>query len=135
MKNIQSNVSTVPVDPPPAEPTFTPSTGKYAWGPNGEVPKEMQDWSATDVSDYITATTKLYQEGKVGPGAVSKAVALKKFHAAKYVAFQNQKVTDWRKESPDFDDPSSPNYRMLFGRTKVKLGIDSQTGLEAWQRA
>ncbi len=135
LKNIQSNISTVPVIPPPTPPTITPSVGKYAWGPNGEIPKEMQDWSIKDVTDYIREITRLYREGKVGPSAVQHAVALKRFHKDKYVAAQNKKVEDWRKESPDFDNPSSPKYRMLWGRTKVKLGTDPITGLEAWQRA
>ena len=134
LKKIAANISTVSIDPPPTPPTFTPSTGGIAWGPDGEASAEMQNWSAKDVSDYIREITRLYKEGKVTPGAMIQAAALKRFHHAKYVAFQNQKVTDWRNESPEFDDPSSPKYRMLFGRTLVEEFTDPITGEPSWRR-
>jgi len=133
LKNIQTNISPAPVVRPPDELLTLPS-GLNAWGLDGTIPKEMQSWSTKDVEGYLRSIIKLNKEGKVGPGAVNRAYAVKRFHAEKYRLFQNNKVTEWKAEHPEFDDPSSPDYRMLYGRFLITEGTDDFSGKFAWKR-
>ena len=111
------------------------SSGKPAVQDDGGITEDMKNWTAEEASSYISAITKLYREGKVGPSAVFKAAALKKYHAASYEAYQDAKVDNYARENPEFNDPTSDKYRMMWGRFKVEEEISPQTGNPSWTRA
>ena len=111
------------------------SSGKPAVQDDGGITEDMKNWTAEEASSYISAITKLYREGKVGPSAVFKAAALKKYHAASYEAYQDAKVDNYARENPEFNDPTSDKYRMMWGRFKVEEEISPQTGNLSWTRA
>ena len=111
------------------------SSGNPAVQDDGGITEDMKNWTAEEASSYISAITKLYGEGKVGPSAVFKAAALKKYHAASYEAYQDAKVDNYARENPEFNDPTSDKYRMMWGRFKVEEEISPQTGNPSWTRA
>ena len=111
------------------------SSGKPAVQDDGGITEDMKNWTAEEASSYISEITRLYEEGKVGPSAVFKAAALKKYHAASYEAYQDAKVDNYARENPEFNDPTSDKYRMMWGRFKVEEEISPQTGNPSWTRA
>ena len=135
LKKIATNISTVQIDPPPPAPTFTPSTGTNAWGlTDGEIPKNMQNWTAKDVNDYLLEIRRLGNAGILRKGAIQRALAVQKFHAESHRLYQNARTEKWRTENPDFDNPSSPNYRMFENKILLKEGTNEHNGKFQWQR-
>ena len=111
------------------------SSGKPAVQDDGGITEDMKNWTAEEASSYISEITRLYEEGKVGPSAVFKAAALKKYHAHSYEAYQDAKVDNYARENPEFNDPTSDKYHMMWGRFKVEEEISPQTGNPSWTRA
>jgi len=111
------------------------SSGKPAVQDDGGITEDMKNWTAEEASSYISEIIRLHGEGKVGCSAVLKAAALKKYHAASYEAYQDAKVNNYARENPEFNDPNSDKYRMMWGRFKVEEEISAQTGNPSWKRA
>ena len=134
LATIQSNSSTYQKIRLPDEIPVL-SSGKPAVQDDGGITDDMKNWTAEEASSYISEITRLYREGKVGPSAVFKAAALKKYHAASYEAYQDAKVDNYARDNPEFNDPNSDKYRMMWGRFKVEREISPQTGNPSWKRA
>ena len=111
------------------------SSGKSAIQDDGGITEDMKNWTTEEAASYISETNRLYREGKVGPSAVAKAVALKKYNAASYEAYQNAKVENYARDNPEFNDPNSDKYHMMWGRFKVEEVTSGQTGNTIWNRA
>jgi hypothetical protein len=133
MKNIESNISSMPQIKLPDEIPALPS-GKPTVEDDGSITEEMKNWSAEDSAHYIRSITKLYGEGKVGPQAVFRAAALKKYHAHKLEARETAKVTKYAEENPEFNDPNSDKYHMMWGRFPIETETSELTGNTIWTR-
>ena len=128
LKNIQTNISSAPVKRP-TDVSFTLSSGNTY---TGTLPVNMQEWSAEDASNYIKEIGRLHRAGKVTNGALTRAVALKKFHAEKLRLYNLNRVEEYRAEHPEFDDPSSPLYHMFKGKTKIEEKPNVFNGKPDW---
>ena len=111
------------------------SSGKPAIQDDGGITEDMKNWTAEEAASYINEIAKLYRAGKVGPSSAAKAVALKKYHAASFEALQNAKVDIYARDNPEFNDPNSDKYHMLYGRIKLEETTSGQTGNTIWSRA
>jgi hypothetical protein len=111
------------------------SSGKPAVQDDGGITEDMKNWTAEEAASYISEIIRLHGEGKVGCSAVMKAAALKKYHAASYEAHQQAKVTNYARENPEFNDPTSDKYHMMWGRFKVEEVTSPQTGNTIWSKA
>jgi len=134
LATIQSNSSTYQkVRLPDEIPVL--SSGKPAVQDDGEITEEMKNWTAEEAASYINEISRLYREGKVGPSAAKKAIALKIYQGAAFEAHQNAKVANYARDNPEFNDPNSDKYHMMYGKIKLEETTSGQTGNTIWSRA